>query len=589
MPPFLRQQILEMMDLEENLAGLDSLTFQNTYKVIYDYPLEYLSYGFVNLYDMLYYGLGDSLLLTLDLFGGLRIAPKSRAPSVSVQFKQQLKETLSRRPQGLEVGALPFVLGQYLDHANFGFSDLEELCMFMPDVCAFQPPAHQGGAAGILPASCDLQQNSTLLQILERETPLQSPASLALAMRRVLSANEKGLNEEAILDQHFKLAGSCLPFSHGVSCNNVVARLSTSPLFNVQDEKVFLSQRLPRSPTSNPVQPAISSSQGWVEVLLVEEGVTWVRAEVCLDRLGQLEGALEQRYSKPGTSLPPEQVVVGLFVVCFHPEEAVWARGQVVSVGEIEVEVWMVDYAGLVRLPFTSIRRLLPQFSKLPAMVERINMGSKQKGEWVRIGGSPRMGKLTAEIETELKLRDLILAAMITGSSWIESDLSPSTTIPRSPSHQEPAKLETQIKASYPKLKMPQIPNHEKENSPEQAQSKPCSVDMMSPQGEANSEPLKLQPPSGKQPTQVISKASGPDANDPNNWGVEETISKISSMDPSLSIHLGAFQTHEIDGKALLLLTTTLLMEHMQFKLGPALKISSIIDKLKGNRHLSQG
>ena len=136
---------------------------------------------------------------------------------------------------------------------------------------------------------------------------------------------------------------------------------------------------------------------------------------------------------------------------------------------------------------------------------------------------------------------------------------------------------------------MPQIPNHEKENSPEQAQSKPCSVDMMSPQGEANSEPPKLQPPSGKQSPQTIPKPSGPDANDPNNWGVEETISKISSMDPSLSIHLGAFQTHEIDGKALLLLTTTLLMEHMQFKLGPALKISSIIDKLKGNRYLFDG
>ena len=588
MPPFLRQQILQMMDLEENLAGLDSLTFQNTYKVIYDYPLEYLSYGFVNLYDLLYNGLGDSLLLTLDFFGGLRIASMSRAPSVSVQFKQQLKEALSRRPQGLEVGALPFVLGQYLDLANFGFSDLEELCMFMPDVCAFQPPAHPGGPAGILPASCDLQQNSTLLGILERETPIQSPASLALAMRRVLSANEKGFKEEALLEQHFKLTGSCLPFSHGVSCNNVVARLSTSPLFNVQDEKVFHSQKFPRSPTSTPVQPAISSSQGWVEVLLVEEDITWVRAEVCLDRLGQLEGALEQRYSKPGTSLPPEQVVVGLFVVCFHPEEAVWARGQVVLVGEIEVEVWMVDYAGLVRLPFTSIRRLLPQFSKLPAMVEgRMDMESKQKGEWVRIGGKPRMGKLTAEIETELKLRDLILAAMIKGGSLIESDLT--ATIPHSPSYQQHAKLGTQIKASYPKLKMPQKPNHEKENSPEQAESKPCRVDMMSPQGEANSELPELQPLSGKQPTQTISKRSGPDADNPNNWGVEETISKISSMDPSLSIHLGAFQTYEIDGKALVLLTTTLLMEHMQFKLGPALKISSIIEKLKGNKHLSHG
>merc|ERR1719341_3032442 len=65
-PPFLKQQIVDMMNLEENRAGLDSLAFHHTYKEIYDYPLEYLSYGFVNLYDMLHH----------DEFGGESSRPR---------------------------------------------------------------------------------------------------------------------------------------------------------------------------------------------------------------------------------------------------------------------------------------------------------------------------------------------------------------------------------------------------------------------------------------------------------------------------------------------------------------------------------
>lgn len=79
------------------------------------------------------------------------------------------------------------------------------------------------------------------------------------------------------------------------------------------------------------------------------------------------------------------------------------------------------------------------------------------------------------------------------------------------------------------------------------------------------------------------------DAEDPNDWGVEETISQISSLDPTLSMHVEAFRTHEIDGKALLLLSTTMLMKYLGLKLGPALKICNIIDKLKGKKHLPIG
>ena len=65
------------------------------------------------------------------------------------------------------------------------------------------------------------------------------------------------------------------------------------------------------------------------------------------------------------------------------------------------------------------------------------------------------------------------------------------------------------------------------------------------------------------------------------------------------------FRIHEIDGrnivneialnnlifpgKALLLLTSDMMMKYLGLKLGPALKICNIIDKLKGKKHLPIG
>lgn len=41
------------------------------------------------------------------------------------------------------------------------------------------------------------------------------------------------------------------------------------------------------------------------------------------------------------------------------------------------------------------------------------------------------------------------------------------------------------------------------------------------------------------------------------------------------------FFLQEIDGKALLLLTSEMIMKYMGLKLGPSLKICNVIDKLK--------
>ena len=56
-------------------------------------------------------------------------------------------------------------------------------------------------------------------------------------------------------------------------------------------------------------------------------------------------------------------------------------------------------------------------------------------------------------------------------------------------------------------------------------------------------------------------------------------------MDPSLEPWVEMFKEHEIDGKALSLLSSDQMMKYMQMKLGPALKISNIVDMIQGKKY----
>lgn len=49
-----------------------------------------------------------------------------------------------------------------------------------------------------------------------------------------------------------------------------------------------------------------------------------------------------------------------------------------------------------------------------------------------------------------------------------------------------------------------------------------------------------------------------------------------------MSLHL-----QEIDGKALLLLNSDMMMKYMNLKLGPALKICNLVSRVNGRRHVS--
>ncbi|NXG82148.1 SCMH1 protein, partial [Stercorarius parasiticus] len=68
---------------------------------------------------------------------------------------------------------------------------------------------------------------------------------------------------------------------------------------------------------------------------------------------------------------------------------------------------------------------------------------------------------------------------------------------------------------------------------------------------------------------------------DPSSWTVEEVMKFIREADPQLGPHADLFRKHEIDGKALLLLRSDMMMKYMGLKLGPALKLTYHIDKLK--------
>ncbi|XP_054547113.1 polycomb protein SCMH1 isoform X5 [Talpa occidentalis] len=75
--------------------------------------------------------------------------------------------------------------------------------------------------------------------------------------------------------------------------------------------------------------------------------------------------------------------------------------------------------------------------------------------------------------------------------------------------------------------------------------------------------------------------ASRLNGRDPSSWTVEDVMQFVREADPQLGPHADLFRKHEIDGKALLLLRSDMMMKYMGLKLGPALKLSYHIDRLK--------
>lgn len=76
--------------------------------------------------------------------------------------------------------------------------------------------------------------------------------------------------------------------------------------------------------------------------------------------------------------------------------------------------------------------------------------------------------------------------------------------------------------------------------------------------------------------------ARQPRSRNPSTWTVEDVVWFVKDADPqALGPHVELFRKHEIDGNALLLLKSDMIMKYLGLKLGPALKLCYHIDKLK--------
>ncbi|XP_012542526.1 polycomb protein Scm isoform X2 [Monomorium pharaonis] len=86
--------------------------------------------------------------------------------------------------------------------------------------------------------------------------------------------------------------------------------------------------------------------------------------------------------------------------------------------------------------------------------------------------------------------------------------------------------------------------------------------------------------------TQSETSGTRTPSTEPAEWTIEDVINYIAITDPALGQHADLFRKHEIDGKALLLLNSDMMMKYMGLKLGPALKICNLVNRIKGRRHM---
>ncbi|XP_077745792.1 sex comb on midleg-like protein 1 isoform X1 [Canis aureus] len=123
----------------------------------------------------------------------------------------------------------------------------------------------------------------------------------------------------------------------------------------------------------------------------------------------------------------------------------------------------------------------------------------------------------------------------------------------------EPSLIHNPEMMAYPTLMENQSLNH--------AASSHCI-----PPNFATSSPIRANP--------GFLKRGFPD--DPSTWSVDEVIEFLKHRDPqTLNPIADLFRQHDIDGKALLLLKSDMMIKYMGLKLGTAVKLCHYIDKLK--------
>ncbi|XP_037835942.1 polycomb protein SCMH1 isoform X6 [Kryptolebias marmoratus] len=104
--------------------------------------------------------------------------------------------------------------------------------------------------------------------------------------------------------------------------------------------------------------------------------------------------------------------------------------------------------------------------------------------------------------------------------------------------------------------------------------------------------PIQPGPVGAHRQVEAASSTTGPDQtkresseNSATSWSVDDVIRFVQEADPhTLGPHVDLFRKHEIDGRALMLLRSDVIMKYMGLKLGPALKLCHHIEKLTKNK-----
>ncbi|XP_042339699.1 sex comb on midleg-like protein 2 isoform X2 [Plectropomus leopardus] len=99
----------------------------------------------------------------------------------------------------------------------------------------------------------------------------------------------------------------------------------------------------------------------------------------------------------------------------------------------------------------------------------------------------------------------------------------------------------------------------------------------------SSSQPLRrVEASSTTGPEAAASERESLPSKNPSSWSIEEVMQFVRDADPTaLAPHAELFRKHEIDGKALMLLRSDMIMKYMGLKLGPALKLCHHIERLK--------
>lgn len=119
-----------------------------------------------------------------------------------------------------------------------------------------------------------------------------------------------------------------------------------------------------------------------------------------------------------------------------------------------------------------------------------------------------------------------------------------------------------------------QIRQEKRESSKRSADFKDNEKDDVIVDEESDEEPKQKKKKITKRKVEDIDISTAPKL-----WSIDDVISFIQQTD--LKDYVSNFQENEIDGKALLLLKRDLVLSHMGFKLGPAVKLLDMIEELK--------